>query len=53
MALLQAGLTVPQIFLFTALANGVLLVWLCVRQPQYLRALRGWLTRGKGRRLVE
>ncbi len=53
MVLLQAGLTVPQIFLFTALANGVLLVWLCVREPEYLRALRGWLTRDKGRRLVE
>ena len=48
MLLLQSGLTVPQIFLATALANGVLLVGLCVREPVYLRALRDWLTRREG-----
>ena len=53
MVLLQAGLSVPQLFLFTALANGLLLVWLCVREPEYPRALLAWLSRGKERRLVE
>ncbi len=45
MVLLQAGLSVPQLFLFTALANGGLLLLLCVRQPEYPRALLGWLRR--------
>ncbi len=54
MALLSAGVSVPGIFLFTALANLVLLAVLCRVQPAYLRAARGWLAeRFGGRRLVE
>ncbi len=45
MFLLQSGLSVPQIFLFTALANGLLLGWLCIREPEYPRALIAWLRR--------
>ena len=39
MLLLQAGLSVPQLFLFTALLNLLLLVLLCLLQPSYPRAL--------------
>ncbi len=54
MALLSAGVSVPGIFLFTALANLLLLAVLCRVQPAYLRAARDWLTaRIRGRRLVE
>ncbi len=48
MVLLQAGLSVPQLFLFTAVANGVLLAVLCVRQPEYPRALLDWLAPARG-----
>lgn len=54
MALLTAGVSVPEIFLFTALANLLLLILLCWVQPQYLRAVLGWLAaRIRGRPLVE
>ena len=39
MLLLQAGLSVPQLFLFTALLNLLLLALLCLLQPSYPRAL--------------
>ena len=39
MLLLQAGLSVPQLFLFTALLNLLLLALLCILQPSYPRAL--------------
>jgi hypothetical protein len=54
MLLLRAGLSVPQLFLFTAIANALLLLILCVSQPVYPQALRLWLTALTGRRrLVE
>jgi MFS family permease len=54
MVLLSIGLSVPGIFLFTALANFALLVLLCVVQPEYLREARRWLSERFGRqRLVE
>ncbi len=54
MVLLSAGVSVPGIFLFTALANLLLLVLLCWVQPPYLRAALDWLAaRIRGRRLVE
>jgi hypothetical protein len=54
MLLLSAGLSVPGIFLFTALANFALLILLCVVQPEYLREARRWLSERFGRqRLVE
>lgn len=39
MLLLQAGLSVPHLFLFTALLNLLLLALLCLLQPSYPRAL--------------
>jgi len=54
MVLLSVGLSVPGIFLFTALANFALLILLCVVQPEYLREARRWLSERFGRqRLVE
>jgi hypothetical protein len=43
MVLLAAGLSVPEIFLFTALLNLVVLLLLCLIQREYPRALRSWL----------
>lgn len=42
MLLLQAGLVVPQLFLFTALLNLLVLALLCWLQPTYPRALVEW-----------
>ncbi len=54
MALLSAGLSVPGIFLFTALANLLLLLGLCVLRPEYPRATLDWLSGRFGAgRLVE
>ncbi len=44
MVLLAAGLSVPEIFLFTALLNLAVLLLLCLIQPEYPRALRSWLS---------
>jgi MFS family permease len=44
MVLLTLGLSVPGIFLFTALANVVLLILLCSVQPEYLREARRWFS---------
>lgn len=54
MLLLSAGVTVPGIFLFTALANLLLLTLLCLLQPAYWHESRRWLAaRFSRRRLVE
>ena len=54
MVLLRAGLSVPQLFLFTALTNLLLLAVLCLCQPAYPRAFFNWLAVLCGRRrLVE
>ena len=42
MLLLQAGMSVPQLFLLTALLNLLLLALLCRLQPAYLRTLVEW-----------
>lgn len=43
MVLLSAGVSVPEIFLFTALLNLVMLLLLCLVRREYPRALRSWL----------
>jgi len=54
MVLLAAGLSVSEIFLFTALLNLAMLLLLCVMQREYPRALRSWLSGvWRGRALVE
>ena len=44
MVLLQAGLSVPEIFATTAMLNLAVLIALCLKQPEYPRALWAWLT---------
>ncbi len=44
MVLLQAGLSVPEIFATTAMLNIAVLIALCLKQPEYPRALWSWLT---------
>lgn len=41
--LFKQGLTIPQLFLATALLNIVVTIYLCIRQPEYLRRLLAWL----------
>jgi len=43
MALLSAGLSVPEIFLFTALLNLTMLLSLCFLRREYPQALWSWL----------
>jgi hypothetical protein len=49
MMLLQAGLSVPEIFATTAMMNLAVLIALCLKQPEYLRALWRWLADFFGR----
>jgi hypothetical protein len=54
MLLLSAGLSVVDIFGVTAILNLVLLVVLCLKQPEYPRAFVSWLlSLVKKRPLVE
>ncbi|MFM7669650.1 MAG: MFS transporter [Betaproteobacteria bacterium] len=54
MVLLSIGVSVPGIFLFTALANSLLLIMLCAIQPEYLREAHRWVIECFSRqRLVE
>ena len=37
------GLNIPQLFLVTALLNVIIMIYLCIRQPVYLRTFMAWL----------
>ena len=37
------GLNIPQLFLVTALLNVFIMIYLCIRQPVYLRSFMAWL----------
>lgn len=37
------GLNIPQLFLVTALINVIIMIYLCIRQPVYLRSFIAWL----------
>lgn len=39
----QQGLSIPQLFLATALLNVVVTIYLCIRQPEYPRRFIAWL----------
>ena len=43
MLLLSVGLSVVEIFALTGIANAVLLILLCLNQPEYARAFFAWL----------
>jgi len=38
----KAGFSIPQLFLATALLNGLVMVYLCIRQPDYLSGFLKW-----------
>ena len=40
--LFKQGLTIPQLFLATALLNVIVTIYLCVRQPEYWRTFVVW-----------
>mgnify|MGYP000119542395 CR=1 FL=1 len=44
-ALLGAGLTVPEVFLLTGLANAVVAAYVCIKVPAYMQDLRVMLGR--------
>lgn len=44
MLILSVGMNIPQLFLMTALLNLLMLCWLCWRQPEYWRRMRGWIS---------
>jgi MFS family permease len=39
----KLGHTIPQLFLFTALLNAMVIVYLCLRQPEYLTQFLVWI----------
>lgn len=41
-ALFRAGYTIPQLFLITAIINLFIMVYLCVRQPNYYTSFKAW-----------
>lgn len=54
MLLLSLGMSVTDIFGFTGIVNAVLLILLCIKQPEYARAFASWLlSLVKKRPLVE
>ncbi|OYY50708.1 MAG: MFS transporter [Methylophilaceae bacterium 17-44-8] len=44
-ALFKYGVSIPQLFLITALVNLLVMVYLCVRQPNYYRSFKAWFKR--------
>lgn len=45
MFLLGKGLNIPQLFLVTALLNIIVTIYLCMRQPAYLKTFIVWIKR--------
>jgi len=43
--LFNQGLTIPQLFLATAMLNVAVTIYLCIRQPEYIRAFITWIKR--------
>jgi MFS family permease len=43
--LFQQGLSIPQLFLATALLNVIVTIYLCIRQPEYLHTFQSWIKR--------
>ncbi|WP_020167382.1 MULTISPECIES: MFS transporter [Methylotenera] len=43
--LFNQGLNIPQLFLVTALLNAIVIVYLCIRQPEYIRTFQSWIKR--------
>lgn len=41
----KQGFNIPQLFLATAALNAVIMLYLCIRQPEYLRSFIAWVKR--------
>lgn len=41
--LFTMGQTIPQLFFATALLNGLVIIYLCLRQPEYSQSFMAWL----------
>jgi MFS family permease len=41
--LFNQGLTIPQLFLATAMLNVIVTIYLCIRQPEYIKAFIIWI----------
>jgi hypothetical protein len=42
-AMLNAGMTIPDIFLWTGVANAVVTLFIFMAEPSYLRRFAAWL----------
>jgi MFS family permease len=42
MLIFKLGLNIPQLFLITALMNALVIIYLCLRQPEYFSRMRSW-----------
>jgi hypothetical protein len=45
--LLGKGLNIPQLFLATALLNVLVTIYLCIRQPEYIKTFIAWIKLAK------
>lgn len=42
MLVFKLGLNIPQLFLITALMNALVIIYLCLRQPEYFSRMKSW-----------
>lgn len=42
MLIFQLGLNIPQLFLITSLMNALVIIYLCLRQPEYFSRMKSW-----------
>jgi MFS family permease len=42
MLIFKLGLNIPQLFLITALMNALVIIYLCLRQPEYFSRMKSW-----------
>jgi MFS family permease len=42
MVIFKLSLNIPQLFLITALMNALVIIYLCLRQPEYFNRMRSW-----------
>ncbi|NBX00535.1 MAG: MFS transporter [Methylophilaceae bacterium] len=42
MLIFKLGFNIPQLFLITALVNALMIIYLCLRQPEYYSRMKSW-----------
>jgi len=42
MLIFKLGFNIPQLFLITALMNALVIIYLCLRQPEYFSRMKSW-----------